>query len=108
MTDEEWKPEDLPLLDQLKSFHGLDCATKDEWWAHVFLAGYLDRPPTGWFVLDVMRSRGGDWVALMVEVHPDELKHCLCKIAFLYVHPNEYRPDESRTARETWVRVPGN
>ena len=28
-------------------------------------------------------------------------------VAFLYVHPNEYRPDGSRTAREAWVRVPG-
>jgi hypothetical protein len=33
MTDEE--------LDEFKSFHGLDCATKDEWWAHAFLAGYV-------------------------------------------------------------------
>jgi hypothetical protein len=43
----------------------------------------------------------------MIDVHPDELKHCLCKTAFLYVHPNEYRPDGSRTAREAWVRIPG-
>jgi hypothetical protein len=70
---------------------------------------YLDQPPIGWFPLDVMKSgpRKRDWVALMVDVHPDELKHCLCKTAFLYVHPNEYRPDGSRTAREAWVRVPG-
>jgi hypothetical protein len=70
---------------------------------------YLDRPPPGWFVLDVMRkeSRKWDWTALMVDVDPDELKHCLCKTAFLYVHPNEYRPDGSRVAREAWVRVPG-
>jgi hypothetical protein len=70
---------------------------------------YLDRLPAGWFALDVMRekdhSRG--WVALMVYVDPAELKHCLCKIAFLYVHSNEYRPDGSRTAREAWFRVPG-
>jgi len=32
---------------------------------------------------------------------------CRCKVAFLYVHPNEYRPDGSPTAREAWVRVPG-
>src|SRR5438094_4585133 len=70
---------------------------------------YLDRPQAGWFALDVMRekARKRDWVALMVDVDPDELKHCVCKIAFLYVHPNEYRPDGSRTAREAWVRVPG-
>jgi hypothetical protein len=70
---------------------------------------YLDRPPSGWFALAVMRKewRKWDWVALMIDVHPDELKHCLCKTAFLYVHPNEYRPDGSRTAREAWVRIPG-
>jgi hypothetical protein len=70
---------------------------------------YLDRPPTGWFALDVMRKEKSkwDWVVLMVDVHPDELKHCLCKTAFLYVHPNEYRPDGSRTAREAWVRIHG-
>jgi hypothetical protein len=29
---------------------------------------YLDRPPAGWFALDVMRkeARSWDWVALMV------------------------------------------
>ena len=70
----------------------------------------LDRPPAGWFALDVVRkeARKLDWVALMVDVHPDELKHCLCKgVAFLFVHPNEYKPDGSRTAREAWVRVSG-
>jgi hypothetical protein len=35
------------------------------------------------------------------------LKHCLCKTAFLYVHPDEYRPAGSRIAREAWVRLPG-
>lgn len=48
-----------------------------------------------------------DWVALAIDVHPDELKDCLCKTAFFYVHPNEYKPDGSRTAREAWVRIPG-
>jgi hypothetical protein len=52
------------------------------------------------------------WVALMLDVHPDELKHCLCKTAFLYVHPirppeGDYRPDGGRRAQEAWVRVPG-
>jgi len=52
---------------------------------------YLDCPPTGWFALDVMRKgKQKSWVALMVDVHPDELRHCLCKTAFLYVHPNDY------------------
>jgi hypothetical protein len=52
---------------------------------------YLDRPPAGWFVLDVMRSgeRKRDWVALMVDVHPDDLKNCTCN--FL----------------QRWLRVPG-
>jgi hypothetical protein len=70
---------------------------------------YLDRPPAGWFVLAVMRKarRKWDWCALMIDVHPDELKHCLCITAFLYVDPNEYRPKGSRTAREAWVRIPG-
>jgi hypothetical protein len=70
---------------------------------------YLDRPPAGWFALDVMRKerRKWDWVALMIDVHPDELKHCLCKTAFPYVHPNEYRPDGSSTAREALVRILG-
>lgn len=74
---------------------------------------YLDRPPAGeWFPLDVMPEnehdrRSRSWIALMVDVEPDDLKHCYCKTAFLYVHPNEYRPIEGRTAREAWVRVPG-
>jgi hypothetical protein len=47
----------------------------------------VDRPPAGWFALNVMRKekRKWHWVALMVDVSPDELKHSLCKIAFLYV-----------------------
>jgi hypothetical protein len=69
----------------------------------------LDRPPAGCHAIDVWRkqSRKWDWCALMVDVHPDELKHCMCKIAFLYVHPDEYTPDGSRTAREAWLRIPG-
>ena len=39
---------------------------------------YLDEPPAGWFVLEVMRCdgnpRGRDWTALMIDVDPDELK----------------------------------
>ena len=46
----------------------------------------------GWYALDVMRkqSRKRDWVALMIDVHPDEFKS-----------------DVSRTAREQWVPIPG-
>ena len=70
----------------------------------------LDKPPAGWFPLDVMKASDGrkwDWVALMVDVHPDELKYCQCKTAFLYVHPDDYKPNGNRTAHEAYVRVPG-
>jgi len=63
----------------------------------------LDRPPAGWFVIDVLpiqRSRGV-WAALMTDVHPDELKHCKCQVAMLYVDPAQYRPG-SRVAHECW------
>jgi hypothetical protein len=72
-------------------------------------ATLLDRPPAGWFILDVMKAGGGrrwEWLALMIDVDRDELKHCLCKTAFLWVHPNEYKPG-TRTAQEAWVRIPG-
>jgi hypothetical protein len=38
----------------------------------------LDRAPPGWFVVTLTRakSRGWDWVALMVNVDPDEMKNC--------------------------------
>jgi hypothetical protein len=56
----------------------------------------LERPPAGWFVLDVMpRGHGSlaqDWTALMVEVDPDELQ-------------NHYRAG-FRT-RQCWVPIPG-
>ena len=41
------------------------------------------------------QSRLLDWVVLINDVHPDELKHYLCKTAFLYAHTNEYRPVEA-------------
>lgn len=70
---------------------------------------YLDRPPAGWFAIDVMKvddRRKWDWCALMIDAHPDDLKNCRCKVAWLYIDPREYRPG-SRTAREAYVRVPG-
>ena len=70
---------------------------------------YLDRMPEGWFMLDIMRAKRGpswDWVALVIDIDPDELKHCRCEIAFLYVDPDDYRPG-NRVAREAWVRIPG-
>jgi hypothetical protein len=70
---------------------------------------YLDRPPVGWFALDVMRkeARKWDWVALMVDVDPDDLESCTCDFPTLfYVHPKDYQPGE-RKARQRWVRIPG-
>jgi hypothetical protein len=72
---------------------------------------YVDRLPTdaGWFVLDVMPekdARRRRWVALLVDVHPDELKNCQCKVAFLYVDPKDYKPG-LRNARECYFRIPG-
>jgi hypothetical protein len=68
----------------------------------------LDRPPVGWHPLDVVKisPRKRDWCALMVSVPLDELKHCRCGVAALYVDPREYRPG-NRIAREVWARVPG-
>jgi hypothetical protein len=50
----------------------------------------LDRPPPGWFVLDIMRkaARKSDWVALMIDVHPEDFA-------------------KGRAARQCWVRIPG-
>lgn len=69
----------------------------------------LNEPPAGWFVLDVMKAGGRkwDWGALMIDVDPDQLKHCHCGIARLYVHPAEYQPDGNRTAQEAWLMIPG-
>jgi hypothetical protein len=71
---------------------------------------YADLVPSeGWFPLTVCRkeARKWDWVALLVDVPPDQLKHCVCKTAWLFVHPNDYRPVRSHIAREVWVRIPG-
>ena len=50
----------------------------------------LDRPPPGWFVLDVIRekSRTWVWVALMLDIDPEE--HRL-----------------GRPGCGCWVRIPG-
>lgn len=50
----------------------------------------FERPPAGWFLLEVMRreARVQDWVALMIDVDPDQ--HLA-----------------GRKARECWVRIPG-
>ncbi|MGB7258762.1 MAG: hypothetical protein WBD48_11860 [Pseudolabrys sp.] len=62
----------------------------------------FDRPSAGWFQLDVLRKheRKWDWVALMIDVHPDDLKSCACAFpALFYVDPNEFRPGP-RKARQ--------
>ena len=53
---------------------------------------YLDRPPAGLYVLEVMRreARKRDWVALMIDVPPDE--HC---------------SNGRRATRSVFVRIPG-
>jgi hypothetical protein len=69
---------------------------------------FLDSPPPGcWFALAVLRKDGRkwDWVALMVDVDPDDLENCEFPALF-YVHPKDYRP-EGRIARQCWVLVPG-
>jgi hypothetical protein len=40
---------------------------------------YLDRPPAGWFVLEIMKVRGRNWVALMIDVDPKQ--SCWIRIA---------------------------
>jgi hypothetical protein len=70
---------------------------------------YLDSPAPGWFVLDVMREKSGkwDWVALMIDVDPEDLQNCICEFpAKFFIHPNDYRPGD-RVAHQSWVRIPG-
>jgi hypothetical protein len=70
---------------------------------------YLDRLPPGWFALDVMRAeaRKREWVALVADVHLDDLKDCTCDFpALFYVHPKDYRPGD-RKVTQGWFRIPG-
>jgi hypothetical protein len=70
---------------------------------------YLDRMEPGWFALDVMKAkaRGRDWVALLIDIDPDELENCECDFpAKFYVHPKDYKPGV-RKARQAWFRLPG-
>lgn len=54
---------------------------------------YVDRPPAGWFVLDVMQREHGsqEWAALMIDVDPDD-----------FGNYNHRAP-----ARGCWVAIPG-
>jgi len=71
---------------------------------------YLDRPaPGNWFVLDVMKktSRKWDWVALMVDVDPEDLQYCVCEFpALFYVDPDAHRPGH-REAHQHYLHIPG-
>lgn len=69
----------------------------------------IDQPPPGWFLVEVMRaeSRKWDWVALVVDVHPDNLKNCTCDFpAAFYIDPKKYRPGSHKVG-QCWVRIPG-
>jgi hypothetical protein len=70
---------------------------------------YLDRPAPGWFVLTVTREkpRKWDWVALMIDVDPEDLKNCACDFpARFWIHPDDHRPGH-RVAHQRWLRIPG-
>jgi hypothetical protein len=62
----------------------------------------LDRVPAGWFVLNVMRTKGlkWDWVALISDVDIDDLKNCvvISLARLLFVHPDDYRAGNSCVA----------
>jgi hypothetical protein len=42
---------------------------------------YIDRPPGGFHPLDVMqqKTRSLYWVALLIDVHPEDFKACACQ-----------------------------
>jgi hypothetical protein len=70
---------------------------------------FLDRIPSNWFVLNVVQrpTHKRDWCALLIDVHPDDLKNCTVDFpARFYVHPKEHRPGH-RTANQAWVIIPG-
>jgi hypothetical protein len=70
---------------------------------------YIDLPPAGWFVLDVMRkeARKWNWVALLISVHPGDLKTSACDFpGLLYLHPKDYQLGEFK-AQQRWLRIPG-
>jgi hypothetical protein len=70
---------------------------------------YLDRPPAGWFALDVLKNDGRkwDWAALMADVDFDDLKNCTCDFPVLFlVHPKDYRPGPHKV-QQAFVRIPG-
>lgn len=68
---------------------------------------YLDRPPTGWFVLDVKRLAPRAWVAVLMDVDPHDMQDSFCEFpARSYVQPKDYSPG-TRVARQCWVLIAG-
>jgi hypothetical protein len=70
---------------------------------------YVDHLEPGWFVLDVMQAKAREqkWLALMIDVDPDELKNCICDVpALFYVRPIDHFPGD-RTVSQRWFRIPG-
>lgn len=52
---------------------------------------YLDRPPAGWFVLDVKRLAPRAWVAVLMDVDPHDMQDSFCEFpARSYVQPKDY------------------
>ena len=59
------------------------------------------------FALDVIKdTRKWDWVALMVDVDPAQLRSCVCDFpARFYVPPADYLP-EGRPLQQCLVSIP--
>jgi hypothetical protein len=53
------------------------------------------------------KPRKWDWVALMVDVDPADLKNCVCGFpALFWVNPNDYRAGD-RVASQRYLRIQG-
>jgi hypothetical protein len=54
---------------------------------------YLDRPPSGWFILDVMRRerRSWHWSALMIDVPYDDFQNGANTRSCLVLIPGKHR-----------------
>jgi hypothetical protein len=46
---------------------------------------YLDRPPAGWLVLEIMKVRGRNWVALMIDVDPEDYRAKYCSLQSCWI-----------------------
>ena len=61
---------------------------------------YLDRPPAGWFVVEVMpkKAKRGkrDWVALMIDKNPEEAEHSHVEIPFRAASGVHTRPAQQK------------